>query len=528
MFDGAIVIDGRSVRRAVRELGIRCDDKEIPEPIDDIKPQGWWIVADCSFHGTAWTRNQAGVRNGTVTVDVQTPAAFVVAGGRLAAILSPMATTEPALWLVTAASTLRQEAQGAQGLRHRPGQIDLHGDGWQLRLRDVSRLFRHTQKYQTGQEASLLEALGVAAKQPVHAPAAANAAQQATSASPEDERGRTWVKDSSLGGLYRLHLDGAPASATALVDRELPRGEQMRALASLDWPPPRQLSAIFDATEHGMMPKPYSNDLAGNRLVQPFLLDHGAIADIDEPPSEHPVYRYLWPTVSVNGDLVLDPGETVSYSWSSQPPSQATILSSGKRGSASTYIPDRLQETRCYLTDRRLAVIGKIDTPPIAAKEDYSLKLALVSPVLDELRATVRQVRRLSDRNNLWWAAHFRYEWIDEIGVRTRTAPSRKGGLFAKPGPSETTESFYARLRVPHGATCELSFPQKGSGYSSAAELVDRCAQLITHVNADRRLEAKEPETREYNMGGNQRSVEVDAARTIHGAVPYSLPTALR
>ena len=119
MFDGAIVIDGRSVRRAVRELGIRCDDKEIPEPIDDIKPQGWWIVADCSFHGTAWTRNQAGVRNGTVTVDVQTPAAFVVAGGRLAAILSPMATTEPALWLVTAASTLRQEAQGSQGLRHR-------------------------------------------------------------------------------------------------------------------------------------------------------------------------------------------------------------------------------------------------------------------------------------------------------------------------------------------------------------------------------------------------------------------------
>lgn len=523
MFDGAIVVDGRSASRHVRELGIRCDDKEIPEPVDDIKPQGWWIAADCTFTGTAWAQDRAGRRSGTMTTKAHGTAALVVAGGRLAVIVSPAATTEPAIWIATAASTLNHEHHGSHGLSGPPGQIDLAGEGWRLELGEVSRLFRHTKTYQTGQERPLLEALAAAARQPAFSPAAAKAAEQAASAGPADEPERSWLPDDRLGGLYRLYLDGAPASATALVDRELPRGEQMRALACLDWPPPRQLSAVFRATEHGSMPKPFLAGLADGRLVQPFYVDHGTVIDAAEPPSNHPVYRYLWPAVSADGELVLDEGEEISLSWSSPPPDQATVLSDGRRAGASTHIPSDLRNVRGYLTNRRLAVVGQIAPPPLAAQEDYSLKLALVSPALDDLRAALRQVRRWHDRQNLLWAAHFRHEWIDEIGIRTRTVSGKKAGLFTKARTDEVSTAFYARLHVPHGAINELSFPL--SGPEAAADLADRCSGLLLAIS--RRMDTNATRTREGKALNSARSVVTDAYRTVHGAVPHSLPPTL-
>src|ERR1700677_1105513 len=65
---------------------------------------------------------------------------------------------------------------------------------------------------------------------------------------------QAWRAEPHLGGLYRLYLDGAPGYATALVDRGLPRAQQLEALAALDWVPAHPLSTVYDKTMAGNLP----------------------------------------------------------------------------------------------------------------------------------------------------------------------------------------------------------------------------------------------------------------------------------
>lgn len=150
------LVDARNARREEPDLGMRCDSREIPDPLADGEPRGWWLSAMAFV--------QEGV---TSDPDVKLPThqgigALVVTPQSFHAIVAPQAASAPAAWVSAPLGSLQVAASGSQGLfKKRPEMVEIAapGDGWSLTVAMVSRLFRSSNRAQSGQEASLLEAL---------------------------------------------------------------------------------------------------------------------------------------------------------------------------------------------------------------------------------------------------------------------------------------------------------------------------------------------------------------------------------
>jgi hypothetical protein len=161
MIDGTILVDARGAARRVEELGMRCDAKEIPDPLGNEKPTGWWISATCTVSGSAGTGTPDG---DTTSVSMKGTAALAVVQGRLLGIFSTNSKAEPAVWFSWSISALHIDTAGSQGMfKKRPTQITVKGPGSTLVMSQVSRLYRATNRYQPGQEGSFLSALGATA-----------------------------------------------------------------------------------------------------------------------------------------------------------------------------------------------------------------------------------------------------------------------------------------------------------------------------------------------------------------------------
>jgi hypothetical protein len=147
---------------------MRCDGKDIPEAVSGVKPDGWWLIGECIFGGTAAPGGESGTLGAPGDAVVRGTAVLAVGEGRVIGIVSPNDVAEPALWWAWPLAEISVETVGTQGLiKKRPAGIKVHrgggveGDGDSLAFKDVSRLFRSGGgRYQTGQEQSLLAALG--------------------------------------------------------------------------------------------------------------------------------------------------------------------------------------------------------------------------------------------------------------------------------------------------------------------------------------------------------------------------------
>lgn len=160
MSDGTIIVDARGAARRMEALGMRCDAKEIPDPIGDEKPTGWWIVGLCVISGMA---NKDTLDGDATPFKMQGTAALAVTEGRLLGIGSTNSKADPAVWFSWSLPSLRIETEGSQGVfKKRPTIITVQGPGAFIVMRDVNCLYRNINRYQSGQENSLLKALGVA------------------------------------------------------------------------------------------------------------------------------------------------------------------------------------------------------------------------------------------------------------------------------------------------------------------------------------------------------------------------------
>lgn len=135
---------------------MRCDSREIPDPLAAGEPRGWWIAAMAFAQEGYTTDPNVGLPTH------QGICALTVAPSSFHAILAPQAATAPAVWVSADLSSLQVEASGTQGLfRKRPSLVEISApkDGWSLSLAMVSRLYRASNRFQNGHEASLVEAL---------------------------------------------------------------------------------------------------------------------------------------------------------------------------------------------------------------------------------------------------------------------------------------------------------------------------------------------------------------------------------
>ena len=331
----------------------------------------------------------------------------------------------------------------------------------------------------------------------------------------------TWVLDPALGGLFVLYLDGKPMATTALVDRGAPRREQMEALAKLDWVPPQQMKQVYEATVQGHMPDPTGLVLPGERRVSPLFDNLAAINDADEDASDHPVRRYLFPDVNRGGTLALEPGEQVLASWQALRPVLLTRGHDGPvRSDLTTRVPSELHHALGVLTTKRLVCLGHLDVP-LAAREDYSIMLGLVSPALNELRATFRQVKRWHNRPNLYWGLHIRHEWASMVGHGH--VPDHKGPLLKR---NERTDFVAGGFVYPSGATgiMHLRLTDDQPPATSLA------AQYLAAVQADQpqaSVTGPEKSTRPVAALGfsSRKETEETTFWRVSGTVPLSLPT---
>jgi hypothetical protein len=158
MTDGTILVDARGAARRIEALGMRCDAKEIPDPLGSEKPTGWWISGECTVSGSA---SKGALDGETTPVNMRGTVALAVVAGRLLGIFSTNSKADPALWLSWSISALHIETAGSQGMfKKRPSRITVKGPDSVLVMSHVGRLYRNTNRLQQGQEGSLLGALG--------------------------------------------------------------------------------------------------------------------------------------------------------------------------------------------------------------------------------------------------------------------------------------------------------------------------------------------------------------------------------
>jgi hypothetical protein len=154
------LVGARGSARALGPLGMKCDAKEIPEFLNGTKPAGWWLFVRCQFDGQAAGSGETGALGDPRDTACAGTAAVAVGGGQLIGILGPNDRAQAALWWSWELNSLQVDATGSQGVfKKRPTDIVITAADGTLAVKEVSRLYRNSGNYQSGQEASLLKAL---------------------------------------------------------------------------------------------------------------------------------------------------------------------------------------------------------------------------------------------------------------------------------------------------------------------------------------------------------------------------------
>jgi hypothetical protein len=304
------------------------------------------------------------------------------------------------------------------------------------------------------------------------------------------------------------------------------------------------MAAIYEATVQGRMPQPAELSLPDGRHACPLLGGLGAVIDGDEEPTQHAVRRYLYPDLNGDGSLSLEPGERVVWTWKSLNPKAYMLrgedqlvswmvpgwgprmgwthcADDGGIGSSPTQIPTDLVGWTGTLTTSRLVYTARINVPT-AARQDYSLKLAMVSPALDDLRATFRQVKRWHQRPTLFWGFHVRHEWVSHFGFARY--PDRKKPLFAPLPPSDV---IIAGFRFPLRKSARFYIPYHVGEPSTDRMVADYRDVIVSHhpqaVVTGPTVHARQTTT----SGGLSLKKETEQATIwdVEGTVPYSLPS---
>lgn len=158
--DGVLLVSERQTDLTIEALGITCDAQEIPTPSDGTQPVGWWLAERSSFRGPAVSTSNDGQPGDLQDVACEGTTALAVTPQRVIGIVSPNDNTTPAVWWSWSLAGLDIQTTGSQGfLKKRPTLIVLEHDGVSIEMSAMSRLWRNSGRYQTGQEGSLVKAL---------------------------------------------------------------------------------------------------------------------------------------------------------------------------------------------------------------------------------------------------------------------------------------------------------------------------------------------------------------------------------
>jgi hypothetical protein len=508
--------------KAIADLQMRSSSREIPDPLEHwehpsnlkLKPEGWWISEEASFEGQASAINSYKEVSAPAETELSdaTAAFCVTKDGRLLGIVSPNGRDEASVWISCACAHV--EAAAASSAKD--SAVTIMADDWSVYLSSIARLYRHPKsggsvvktgakiaafaaadililpgggkrssevegRFETKQTPSFVEAIrngsGVSSR-----------FEFVKSDGPPLGQGYRWIPDPGLGGVYRLERKGEPTTATFLVDRELPRDEQLAALDAIDWAPRTMVDWVRKRVEDENEPKLSRPELPAGRVNHPFWLNALGLT-VDDAPETHAVTRYLWPSLS-GGAPSLDAGEQVLHEYRSEHVHLSAPSSAGQAYSSSAIGTGKTGATRIFLTNQRLIVVA-----------------ALSQDAVQDGKA--------------WWVSHFRHEWIYEVGMESKKKFKVKMlTLKPKPGTETHETALYLRMRQSGTGVHELKFPE----FADAPFITS----LLATLRASGGRSISEASYHHDHPVRDLTGVEVDRAATvIGGAIPYSLPLGL-
>jgi hypothetical protein len=159
-----VLVHSRQKRLTVTALGMACDTKEIPTPLDQSTPSSEWLIGMAGFFGPAQPLTPTGELGNTIEGGTTGTAALVISGDRLFGIVSPNNLKAPAVWFAADLKDLTVTTEGTIGtFKKRPKQINLADGPWELGLGYVNAV-HHSRpdgpgRATSGAEAALVEAL---------------------------------------------------------------------------------------------------------------------------------------------------------------------------------------------------------------------------------------------------------------------------------------------------------------------------------------------------------------------------------
>jgi hypothetical protein len=508
--------------KAIADLQMRSSSREIPDPLEHwehpsnlkLKPEGWWISEDASFTGQASAINsyQEVSAPSETELSAATAAFCVTKDGRLLGIISPNGRSEASVWISTACARV-QVAAASSG---KASALTISGDGWNVDLSSVHRLYRHVKsggsavktgakiaafaaadililpgggkrssevegRFETNQTPSFVEAIrsgsGVGSRFEFVKPDG-----------PPLGQGYRWISDPGLGCVYRLERKGEPTTATFLVDRELPRDEQLAALDAINWAPRAMVDWVRKRVEDENEPKLSRPELPAGRVTHPFWLNSLGL-NVADGPQDHPVTRYLWPSLSA-GEPSLDADEQILHEYRAQHVHLSAPSSAEQAYSSSEIGTGKTGATRLFVTNQRLIIVA------------------------------ARSKDAVQD-GKAWWVSHFRHEWIYEIGTEASTRFKVKMvTLKPKPGTETRETALYVRMRQSGPTVHELKFPAFADASFPAS--------LLAALTASPGRSVSEATYHHNYPVRDLTGVElIRTAKVISGVIPYSLPLGL-
>jgi hypothetical protein len=501
--------------KVIADLQMRSSSREIPDPLEhwehpgnlNLKPEGWWLAENASFNGLASAINaykevsapsQTGLSGAT--------AAFCVTkDGRLIGIVSPNRRNAASVWISTACARV----QAIVGSSDKAAPLTISGDGWNVHLSGVHRLYRSVNgggralrtvakigafaaadililpsggkrssevegRFETNQSPSFVAAIRAGS-------GLRSRFEFVKPDGPPLGQGYRWIPDPGIGGVYRLERKGEPTTATFLVDRELPRGQQLAELDKIGWAPRAMVDWVRQRLENENEPKLVRPELPPGRVNHPFWLNSLGL-NVSDGAQTHPVTRYLWPSLS-HGEPSLDDGEQVLQEYRS-PHVHLSAPSSAEQAYSSAEIgTGKTGAARIFVTNRRFIVVAP-------RSQDAALD------------------------GKAWWVSHFRHEWVYEVGTESRKKFQVKMlTLKPKPGTETHETALYVRIRQSGTAVHELKFSEIAD-----PAFITNLVAMITGAGIGRVVS-------DTSYHHEATGFQVDrTAKVISGEIPYSLP----
>lgn len=161
----AVIVQNRSGIRRLEPLGMRGDDREIPDPLLPSRSTSHWVGFG-GLSGTAAMLGEGESLTPGYEAGVMGTIALALSDNRVFGIVSSTEPTGPAVWLAASLADLDITSSGTTGLiKNRPQRIELRCDDWELLIGHVQSLNRASGELHKAKETELLTALMAAVAQ---------------------------------------------------------------------------------------------------------------------------------------------------------------------------------------------------------------------------------------------------------------------------------------------------------------------------------------------------------------------------